>query len=54
VRVGLSIGVALASRDIATETPGGVSAAVKRLVEAADAALYEAKQSGKGRYRVAH
>ena len=44
IQVGLSVGVALAGRD-------GETAA--RLVEDADAALYEAKQAGKGQYRVA-
>jgi diguanylate cyclase (GGDEF)-like protein len=48
VQVGLSVGVALA------ETGGEPGdEAVTRLVEAADRALYDAKQAGKGRYRVA-
>jgi len=50
VRVGLSVGVAVAEPGAETE-PGGES--MTRLVEAADRALYEAKQAGKGRYRVA-
>jgi diguanylate cyclase (GGDEF)-like protein/PAS domain S-box-containing protein len=44
VEVGLSVGVALADRSGAT---------VAALVEAADTALYQAKQAGKGRYRIA-
>jgi GGDEF domain-containing protein len=44
-RVGLSIGVAF--HDPASEVEG-------RLVDAADRALYEAKQTGKGRWVVAH
>ena len=44
VAVGLSVGVALADRSGTT---------VASLVEAADAALYQAKQAGKGRYRIA-
>ena len=46
VQVGLSIGVALAGRT-------GDDQTAARLVEDADAALYEAKQAGKGRYRLA-
>ncbi|MGZ4717126.1 MAG: diguanylate cyclase domain-containing protein [Acidimicrobiales bacterium] len=46
VRVGLSVGVALAE-------PGRQGESVTRLVEVADRALYDAKQAGKGRYRVA-
>jgi diguanylate cyclase (GGDEF)-like protein/PAS domain S-box-containing protein len=46
VQVGLSIGVALAGR-------AGDAQTAARLVEDADAALYQAKQAGKGRYRVA-
>ena len=48
VRVGLSVGVALAAPG---HEPGDES--MTRLVEAADRALYDAKQAGKGRYRVA-
>ena len=44
IEVGLSVGVALADRSGPT---------VAALVEAADAALYEAKQAGKGRFRIA-
>jgi diguanylate cyclase (GGDEF)-like protein len=44
VQVGLSIGLAMAAANGET---------VARLVEAADRALYRAKQDGKGRYRVA-
>ncbi|HEY5154475.1 MAG TPA: diguanylate cyclase [Acidimicrobiales bacterium] len=46
VQVGLSIGVALAGR-------AGDAQTAARLVEDADAALYQAKQAGKGRYRLA-
>ncbi len=48
VRVGVSVGVALAEPG---DEQGGRS--VTGLVEAADRALYDAKQAGKGRYRVA-
>ncbi len=48
IRVGLSVGVALT--DPVDESPGE---SVGRLVEAADRALYDAKQAGKGRYRMA-
>ena len=48
VRVGLSVGVALTDPG---DGSGGES--ITRLVEAADRALYDAKQAGKGRYRVA-
>ena len=44
VQVGLSVGVALADR--AGDTVAG-------LVDAADRALYQAKQAGKGRTRIA-
>jgi diguanylate cyclase (GGDEF)-like protein len=44
VAVGLSVGVAMVDRSGAT---------VAALVEAADTALYQAKQAGKGRYHIA-
>jgi diguanylate cyclase (GGDEF)-like protein len=48
IQVGLSVGVALTD---AGDPSSGES--VGRLVEAADRALYDAKQAGKGRYRMA-